>query len=145
MKKLQTAIWANFKEDLLDPISGIQPTQMKKSAGTALSLVLDDSTKEKFGADIIRFAPNSGVELHTHSGAHILLVTKGTGVLTYRTFTFGDGIADEKHSLYPGLIYLIPSNVGHAIYAKTELVLIAIGNDHQPVDSHERLNLISKQ
>jgi len=79
--KLQQATWALSDKDnkQLISLSGEQPLQMKHSYGTALPLLRDDSLPKKFGADLIRFKPNTGIGLHTHVGAHILLVIKGTG------------------------------------------------------------------
>ena len=127
--------WANVDPEngLLISLEGQQPLQMHESDGTALSLVLDDTTAKKFGADVVRFAPGTGVRLHKHVGAHVLMVTKGTGILTYE---------NEKYEMFPGMIYLVPSNVPHAISATTELVLVAVGNDHRPADSAERLDII---
>jgi quercetin dioxygenase-like cupin family protein len=127
------AKWAEQSGDKLLPINGELPLQMKHSDGTALPLVV--SFVDRFGADIIRFEAGKGVELHTHIGSHILLVTKGRGILTYGM---------DQHEMFPGMIYLIPANVPHAILASTELVLIAIGNDHRPADSYERLDLVEQ-
>ncbi|MEI8103672.1 MAG: cupin domain-containing protein [Candidatus Moraniibacteriota bacterium] len=133
---LKQARWADFNETTLHIASfeGQQPIQMKHSDGTALPLLVDDSKSNKFGADIIRFAPGKGVSLHKHIGAHILMVTKGTGTLVY---------GDERHPMFAGMIYLVPSNIPHAIEAITELVLVAIGNDHKPANSEDRLSLIA--
>ena len=135
--KFQFARWAKFNEDAKTLVSfeGRQPIQMKHSDGTALPLIVDGSRKDVFGADVIRFGAGEGVGLHTHVGAHILMVTKGKGTLTYY---------DEKHDMFEGMIYLIPSEVPHAIDAKTEMVLIAVGNDHQPADSEARLEIVSR-
>ncbi len=135
MEKLKQARWANFDEITSRIISfeGKQPIQMKHSDGTALPLLVDDSKTNKFGADIIRFAPGEGVGLHKHIGAHILMVTKGSGILVYE---------DERHSMFEGMIYLVPSNIAHAIEATTEIVLVAIGNDYRPANSEERLNIV---
>lgn len=135
-ENLKQAKWALINKDGdLESFSGEQPIQMRHSDGTARPLVVDESSTNKFGADIIRFDAGKGVGLHTHVGAHILMVTKGTGVLTY-----GNG---EKHEMFPGMIYLVPSNMPHAIDATTELVLVAVGNDHKPADSEERLEVVS--
>ncbi len=135
MTQLQFTEWAKFdaEKDALVSFSGELPIQMAHSDGTAKPLILDESTASMFGADIIRFAAGKGVGLHKHIGAHILMVTKGTGVLTYE---------ETKHDMYEGMIYLVPSNIPHAINAITELVLIAIGNDHRAADSNERLEIV---
>ncbi|CAN5718605.1 hypothetical protein BH11PAT2_BH11PAT2_08270 [soil metagenome] len=137
IQKFQQARWADFNEqsESLISFSGELPIQMSHSDGTARFLVADTSLPEKFGADLVRFEAGRGVGLHTHVGAHILLVTKGKGILTY---------GEEKFAMFEGMIYLIPSNTPHAIDAETELVLIAIGNDHQPADSESRLEIVEK-
>ena len=134
--QLQQAVWAEFTQGQLKSLEGQQPLQMQHSDGTALPLVVDDAKEARFGADVVRFPPGKGVGLHTHVGAHILMVTKGTGILTY---------GNQKHGMFPGMIYLVPSNVPHAIDALTELVLVAVGNDHRPADSPERLDIVQKK
>jgi quercetin dioxygenase-like cupin family protein len=136
LNQFSQAKWADFTEDKLHSLEGVQPLQMQHSDGTALPLVVDDSKEQRFGADIVRFASGTGVGLHTHVGSHILMVTKGNGLLTY---------GDEKHEMFPGMIYLIPSNTPHSIEAITELVLVAVGNDHRPADSEERLEIVNTE
>jgi len=129
-KNIQIARWANLNPDDTLCVDGSpKPFQMCNSDGTGLPLLkyLD------FGADIIRFGANEGVRNHTHVGDHILIVIKGGGVVVY------DGI---EHDLNPGVCYLIPGDVEHAIKARSELVMIAIGNNHQPLDSEERMTPI---
>ena len=110
------------------PFDASQPLelQMKASQGTARALVKDGP----FGADVIRFAAGEGVNTHRHAGAHILYVLSGTGVVEY---------GHETHDLNPGTIYLIPSAQPHAIRARDNLMLLAVGDDHQPADSTFRL------
>jgi quercetin dioxygenase-like cupin family protein len=142
--KLQQAKWADFTGDNLVSFQGVQPVQMSHSYGTALPLLCDNAPEKPFGADLIRFEAGKGVQMHTHVGAHILLVTKGQGTLIYGTRHGADGPAYEHHPMFPGMIYLIPSGVPHAIEAETELVIIAIGNDHRPAGSPERLEVVNK-
>lgn len=124
---IQIAKWADAAADgTLSVKSGPLPHKMCNSDGTGISLL----KFQKFGADIIRFAANEGVMNHTHAGDHILFVIKGTGFVEY------NGV---DHELEPGVCYMIPGHVDHAIKAKTELLLIAVGNDHVPVDSIERM------
>ncbi len=131
--QFQQAKWAEIYKDQILSLEGEQPIQMRHSDGTALPLVIDQSTQNRFGADIVRFGAGKGVGLHTHIGAHILIVTKGNGTLVYE---------DDRYPMFPGMIYLVPSNVPHAIEAISELVLIAVGNDHRPADSYERLEIV---
>ena len=128
--EIQISRWADMLDDeTLSVPSGVRPIQMCSSDGTGSPLVKIDT----FGADVIRFDAGKGVTNHTHEGAHILFVIKGRGFVEY------DGV---DHVLEPGVCYLVPSMVDHAIKATTELVLIAVGNDHRALDSEERLDLV---
>ena len=127
--ELMQARWCNVVNRQLVSFAGVQPIQMAHSDGTALPLVLADA----FGADVIRFEGGRGVRMHTHPGAHILVVTKGTGFLPY---------CDKRYPLSAGMIYLVPSHMPHAIEAETELVMLSIGNNHQPAGSERRLTIV---
>ena len=124
---IQMAKWAELGDggDLLVR-SGPHVIAMCNSDGTGTPLVKHGL----FGADVIRFGPNEGVMSHTHAGDHILFVIKGCGFVEY------DGV---DHVLEPGVCYLVPGTVDHAIKATSELVLIAVGNDHRPLDSDDRM------
>jgi quercetin dioxygenase-like cupin family protein len=125
--QLQTAKWADYDEFGTLIINGDErDIQMQNSDGTGDPLFSFNG----FGADVIRFAANKGVMNHTHEGDHILFVIKGKGIVEY------NGI---EHPLYPGLSYLIPGEIDHAIRANEDLVLIAVGNNHRPLDSVERM------
>jgi len=125
--ELQTAKWATTNiENQLHISTGERQIKMCNSDGTGEPLV----SSNEFGADIIRFAANEGVGNHTHEGDHILLVLSGKGIVEYNGVEYG---------LFPGLCYLIPGAVDHAIKAETDLVLIAVGNNHRPLDSIERM------
>lgn len=89
-----------------------------------------------FGCDIIRFDAGKGVPAHTHEGNHILLVLLGTG------FVFYD---QRPYALKAGYAYLIEGSVVHAIKATTELILMAIGDNHFPVDSQERMTPVCQK
>ena len=112
--------------------SGRRPIQMMNSDGTGTPLVCSG----KFGADVIRFGPGEGVTNHTHVGEHILFVIKGTGFVEY------EGV---DYELKPGVCYLVASMADHAIKATEELVLIAVGNDHRPLGSYERMDLVENE
>jgi mannose-6-phosphate isomerase-like protein (cupin superfamily) len=126
---IQISRWAEVKDDNIVVASGARPIQMRNSDGTGLPLLKDDL----FGADVIRFGPGKGVGNHVHIGAHILFVIKGRGFVDY------DGV---PYRLEPGLCYLVPKFVDHAIRAETELVLIAVGNDHRSLASEERMSVV---
>ena len=107
------------------------PVKMKHSDATALRLVKLGG----FGADLIRFERGGKVGPHTHVGDHILVCWEGKGLLWF------NGVELE---LSPGVVYMVPGDVPHAVYAHPEsdraLVLFAIGNDHRPADSNDRLD-----
>ena len=125
--EIQISRWAEAQEDdALTVKPGSRSIQMHMSDGTGDPLLKYGS----FGADVIRFDANKGVMNHTHEGDHILFVIKGEGFVEY------NGV---DHELSPGLCYFVPGSVDHAIKAKTELVLIAVGNDHRALDSKDRL------
>lgn len=129
MPPFQIAQWATPDDDgALRVDGGVRAIQMANSDGTGSPLVKNNT----FGADVIRFGPGEGVVNHTHVGAHILFVIKGDGVVEY------EGV---EHALRPGLCYMIPSMVRHAIRAKSDLVLIAVGDDHRDLASVERMDV----
>ena len=114
------------RDGVLQIDDGERPIPMKNSAGTGMPLVRYGS----FGADVIRFQAGEGVQNHVHEGDHILFVLLGRGILVF---------AGEEYALYPGLCYLVPGAVEHAIRASENLVLIAVANQHRPLDSFERM------
>ncbi len=130
--KIQIAEFAEMWENWeLNITSGKRPIQMKHSDGTAQELLL----LNKFWADLIRFDAGKGVWNHTHEGDHILLVLKGNWFVEY------DWI---DYELTPWIAYMVPGSVDHAIKATSELILIAIANDHRPADSEDRLDIVQK-
>jgi len=103
---------------------------MVASQGMGKPLVADG----RFGADMLRFEPGHKTTIHTHPGDHILFVAQGNGFLVF------DGI---RHSLSAGDCYFVPGAVPHQVGATTdELLLLSVANNHQPVDSEERLNVV---
>lgn len=111
--------------------SGPLPQRMANSQGTGIPLV----GRGSFAADLIRFAPGQGVGKHTHPGEHILIVVSGHGLLT---------CGDDFLSLVPGMIYHVPAGAPHALSATdAELTLISVANDHRPVDSPQRLEVLA--
>ena len=107
-----------------------RPFLMKCSEGTGEGLLSSNG----FGADIIHFGAGRGVGSHIHEGDHILFVLAGEGYVTY---------CKERYELKPGVAYFVPGEIAHAIDATTDLVLIAVGNKHVPVDSTKRMDLVA--
>lgn len=104
---------------------------MHASGGEGVPLVKDGP----FAADLIRFAPGRGVGMHTHPGAHILIVISGRGTVE---------CGEATVPLDPGVIYLVPSGVAHAVRANPdcELRLLSVASDHRPVTSADRLETV---
>lgn len=129
MTELQSARW---DVDYTKPFA----KQMVSSDATGYPLV----SQGGFGADLIRFEPGEKVGPHTHPGDHILICIAGTGILWF------DG---AQYVINVGFIYFVPGEVPHAVYAHPNsegpLVLFAVGNNHWPVDSPARLNVIKRE
>ena len=127
--QIQICRWAECDDDggLIVP-GGPRKIQMQKSDGTGEPLL----KLGVFGADVIRFGAGEGVRNHSHPGSHMLFVIKGIGIVEY---------CGIEHQLQPGFCYLIPPSTDHAIRAGSELVLLAIGDDHRPLASVERMAL----
>lgn len=118
MKMFQLARW------------DVEPSEkMAHSDALGARLVKDGA----FGADLIKFPRGGRVGMHTHPGAHILIVMSGFGWVT---------VSGERHWLRAGVCYLIPSNEPHAIDADTDLSILSIANDHRDVASSERLDVV---
>lgn len=127
MRKLQIAQWAKIDATgNLSISTDKRPISMVNSDGTGEPLL----SQNGFGADVIRFASGKGVQNHVHEGDHILFVLAGEGFVIYE---------GEPNALKPGIAYYVPGNVAHAIEATTNLVMIAVGNQHFPVGSEERM------
>lgn len=104
--------------------------QMYASDASADELV--SSADGKFGADLLRFPANGKVPMHTHDGAHVLIIIGGTGLL------LSEGSEIELH---PGVVYFVPENAPHEIRASSALTLISVGNRRVPPSSPERLTV----
>lgn len=129
--KLDKATWAISENWILKSKTGKFPIQMSSSDWTALPLVFLKETS--FWADLIRYEEGKWIDLHTHEGDHILLVTSGEGILTYWKDTY---------QMEAWMIYTIPGKVPHAIKAKTELVVISVWNKHVHAESTDRLKIV---
>ena len=123
---LQIAKFCEWDGSNLQVDTALRPKKMANSFGTGEELV----RLNNFGADIIRFSAGEGVQNHTHPGDHILFVLSGSGYVIYE----GHG-----EPLVPGICYLVKGEADHAIKASTDLVLIAVGNNHQRVDQELRM------
>lgn len=128
--EIQFARWAN-----ISPLGHLvidnkeRERKMFLLNGTGTPLV----AYKNFGADIIQFEANATIVNHTHKGDHILFVLSGTGFVEY------NGV---EHPLSPGISYLIPGNVNHAMRSIDSLVLLSVSNEHRPLDSEERLVVV---
>ena len=88
------------------------------------------------GTDLLHLAPGKSFELHTHPGHHLLYTVMGQGTVTF------DGIV---HKVTPGMLYLIPANVPHAVGADPDHfhVIMAIGaSPYKALDDPDRMALV---
>lgn len=111
-----------------------QPATLPMHASDAkgLPLLYDGGC---FGADVIHFPPNGKVPMHTHPGAHCLFCVGGSGYVH---------VDRMSYHLTVGDCYLIRDNEPHAVEATCDgLRLIVVGNNHRPVNSKERLNVVA--
>ncbi len=105
---------------------------MHNSDAQGYDLIIDSSGPKKLGIGITYFEkPGHGVDLHTHEGSHILVVTQGRCIVTKHT---------EEVVVNVGQVYNIESKVPHSVLATKETVLLVIGNDYQSSDSPDRLS-----
>lgn len=104
---------------------------MSASDGWGLPLVGEG----KFAADLICFGPFGQTAAHTHPGAHILYVLAGDGVLNF---------CGKEYHLAQHDCYYVPGEAPHSVHAlESDLVLLSVANDHRPVDSTQRLEIVS--
>lgn len=103
---------------------------MVNSEAVGLPLVKDGS----FAADMLKFERGQRTSKHTHPGNHILFVVDGGGWLVY---------GDESHVLSRGTCYFVPGQIPHQVIADEYMFMLSIANDHRPVDSPSRLEVIA--
>mgnify|MGYP003335621286 CR=1 FL=1 len=100
------------------------------SQALGLSLVKNDG----FAADMLRFNADQKTSLHTHPGNHILFVVEGDGWLVFD---------DDRHDLTKGTCYFVPGSTPHQVIAGSNgMFLLSIADNHRPVDSPERLEIL---
>lgn len=95
-------------------------------SATALPLV----SNGVLGVDLIRVEAGTGFEPHTHPGDHLLICVAGEGTITY------DGY------VYPttaGQVYMIEGEKPHAVGARTNHAILAVGMPHVPAGSPDRM------
>lgn len=87
-------------------------------------------TNGHLGVDTIRVARGSGLRPHTHPGDHLLIVVGGSGTVTY------DGVVYPTEA---GELYMIEGGVPHAVGARTDHVILAVGSPHALIDDPRRM------
>jgi mannose-6-phosphate isomerase-like protein (cupin superfamily) len=93
-------------------------------------------TNGRLGVDLIRVAAGQGFQPHTHPGDHILIVVGGSGTITY------DGVVYPTEA---GDLYMIEGEVPHAVGARTDHVILAVGSPHKLVDDLDRMEPLEYQ
>jgi mannose-6-phosphate isomerase-like protein (cupin superfamily) len=109
-----------------------RPERMAHGVGTGEGLV----SNGLLGADIIRLGAGERFQPHTHAADHLLIVIGGEGTITC------DG---RIHPTRAGEIFLVEGEKPHAVGARTDHVLLAIGAPHIPVNSPGRMSPIPYQ
>lgn len=84
----------------------------------------------RLGVDLIRVAAGEGFQPHTHPGDHILIVVGGEGTITH------DGTV---YPTQPGDVYMVEGGVPHAVGARSDHVILAVGSPHKAVDDVDRM------
>jgi quercetin dioxygenase-like cupin family protein len=108
---------------------GPRPVQMANSPATGEGLI----TNGKLGADIIRLEAGKGFAPHTHPGDHLLIVLGGEGTITYN---------GKIYATRAGQIYMVEGAKPHAVGARSDHVILAVGSPHRAVDSPDRMALV---
>lgn len=102
------------------------PIKMQHCEATGSPLV----TNGNLGVDRIQVSAGKGFVPHTHPGDHILIVIGGLGTITY------GGIVYPTQA---GEVYMVPGLIPHAVGARTDHVILAVGAPHKAVDDPDRM------
>jgi quercetin dioxygenase-like cupin family protein len=92
---------------------------------------------EPIGVDSICMQPGTAFELHTHPGAHILVVTGGAGSISV------DGV---EHAIREGDTVFVPADYAHGVRADatTGVLFLAFGFPHRAVSAPDRMRLVER-
>lgn len=87
------------------------------------------------GVDLIQMAAGSAFELHTHPGAHILVIREGKGSIL---------IDGASYSLSEGDSIYVPASYIHGVRAgaTTGMTFLAFGVPHLPINAPDRMTLV---
>lgn len=90
---------------------------------------------DAIGLDSITMAAGSAFELHTHPGAHILVVQEGKGSITIDGV---DYVVVDGDSIY------VPAKYPHGVSAAIDrgISFLAFGVPHMPVSAPDRMTLV---
>lgn len=128
---LQIVSWAESGELVADTQQlmvglGPRPATLAHAPATGQAL----ASNGQLGVDLIRLEAGKGFQPHTHPGDHVLIVVGGEGTITY------DGVVYPTRS---GDLCMIDGHVPHAVGARTDHVILAVGSPHRPVDAIDRM------
>lgn len=112
----------------LDAIS--QWFAMHGSTAMGAPLVKQDN----FAADVLKFEAGQKTKPHTHPGNHILFVVQGEGWLVF------DG---QQYRLKRSTCYFVPGSIVHQVGSNSFMLLLSIADHHFPVDSPQRMEVIT--
>ena len=93
---------------------------------------------DAIGADTIEMEPGSAFPLHVHPGDHILYVVTGAGFVH---------IGGVDYPINRGDTIFLPAELPHGVHtspsAGENLVFLAVGHPHRPLDSADRMQRVS--
>jgi quercetin dioxygenase-like cupin family protein len=105
---------------------GPRPVPLAHAPATGQAL----ASNAQLGVDLIRVEAGKGFQPHTHPGDHVLIVVGGEGTITYHGVVYPTRAGD---------LYMIDGQVPHAVGARTDHVILAVGSPHRPVDATDRM------
>jgi quercetin dioxygenase-like cupin family protein len=124
---LRLATWAT--EGTVTYSRNLPTVPMHGAPARATPLV----TNGRLGIDLIHLEAGKSFAPHTHPGDHLLIVVSGQGTVTY------DGAI---YPTEPGQVYLIEGGVAHAVGARSDHRILAVGSPHRAADDPDRMALV---
>ena len=124
----------NIRKRHLEEVSDGRGGALQGVSGlSGAGAVLDSG--DPVGVDSIAMQPGSAFALHTHPGAHILVITEGEGIISV------DG---TDHVIREGDSVFVPALYPHAVRASDSLGVsfLAFGIPHRPVSALDRMSLV---
>jgi quercetin dioxygenase-like cupin family protein len=93
---------------------------------------------DPIGVDKLVMQAGTAFGLHTHPGAHVLVVVEGRGVISFE---------GAEYEMRAGDTVFVPATYAHAVGAAKDsgVSLLAFGVPHMPLSSDHRMTLVEEQ